>query len=276
MQDDNNEKYVLRAGNKFRYNRLKPLVGDVVFCTPGENGQHGWIDEILPRKNSLLRPPVANIDRLGIVIAEVPEPDFLLVDKILLNAFMQKIEPVIIVNKVDLGAGALDEAIKSYRGAGVKVIGVSAIHDTSTDALRRLFSGAVSCLAGQSGVGKSTILSKMLNRELETGKLSRKTARGRQTTRHTSLFIDGDLMLLDTPGFSLLDVPEMEPKELLRFYPEFLSANDQCRFSPCYHDSEPQCAVKDMVEKGLIDRGRHERYKLIKDQIVENWKKRYN
>ena len=276
MQDSKNQKYVLRVGNKFRYNKMTPMVGDIVRCTPGENGQHGWIDEILPRKNSLLRPPVANIDRLGIVIAEKPIPDFLIVDKILLNAFMQKIEPVIIVNKVDLGEKALNEAIKSYKGSGIKVCGVSAISDASLDSLRHVLSGAVSCLAGQSGVGKSTILSGLLNMPLETGKLSRKTSRGRQTTRHTALFIDGDFMLLDTPGFSLLDVPQIEPQELLKYYPEFLKAEEACRFSPCYHDSEPQCAVKCMVEKGIMDKQRYERYILIKNQVHENWRNRYN
>ncbi|MDO5022843.1 MAG: ribosome small subunit-dependent GTPase A [Eubacteriales bacterium] len=276
VQNKLGEKYVLRVGNKFRYNKMTPLVGDIVKYSPGEDDSHGWIDEILPRKNSLVRPPVANIDRIGIVIAEIPQPDFLLVDKILLNAFMQKIEPIIIVNKVDLGEQALKQATQSYSAAGVNVIGVSALQDNTLDKIKELFSGAVACFAGQSGVGKSTLLSKLLNLPLETGKLSRKTSRGKQTTRHTSLFIEGDFMLLDTPGFSLLEVPQIEPQELLKYYPEFALPLGQCKFSPCFHDSEPQCAVKDMVEKGLIDSSRHERYKTLKNQIVDNWKNRYS
>ena len=277
VQNENGEEYILRAGNKFRYQGITPLVGDMVHYTPGESEQHGWIDEILPRKNTLTRPPVANIEKLGIVVAEYPQPDWLLVDKILLNAFLQEISPVLIINKIDLGRTALESAKNMYSKTGIPILYVSAITGEGIDELKKELKSFVSCFAGQSGVGKSTLLSKLLGIELETGELSRKTMRGKQTTRHTQLFIRDEVMLFDTPGFSLLNVPEgIEPHELALLYPEFNKYLGQCKFSPCYHDTEPECAVSMALERDELNLDRVERYRLLLAEVRHMWQNRYN
>lgn len=273
-------EYTLRAKKKFRHDHITPTIGDRVFFSPGSGDEHGWVEEILPRQNLCFRPQVANITRLCIVIAPKPEPDLLLIDKMLIYASKQNVSPLIIINKCELDD---DECLYShitqqYRNADAQVYRVSAHQDIGIDALRDALSNCVSCFCGQSGVGKSSLLNALFKLDLETGEISRKIERGKNTTRHTELFIMNGLSVMDTPGFSLLEddsAPE-DPIFLKDSYPEFASYEGQCRFQPCYHGSEPGCAVTTAVQEGKIDSFRVARYRQMLITERERWKNRYD
>ena len=230
VRDGAGSAYVLRAKKKFRRQRMTPLVGDCVLFTPGEGEEHGWLEEILPRKSECLRPPVANITLLAVVIAPAPAPDWLLVDKLLLGAHMQGMHTLLVANKCDLGDEAAQTALRDYEKADTPVLRLSAQAGEGLDSLRERMQGETVCFAGQSGVGKSTLLNALLGLELETGAISR-IERGKHTTRHASLIEQGGLRVMDTPGFSLLEFEQvMDPVELMNYYPEFAPYMGQCRY----------------------------------------------
>lgn len=277
VRDEQGTDYVLRAKKKFRRQKLTPLVGDKVLFTPGQEEEHGWVEEILPRASIFLRPPVANVEKLCMVAAPAPQPDWLLIDKLLLSAHMQCLKPLLIINKCDMEGDALAFARQTYRDAKVQVLGVSARTGEGMEQLKQALQGGLCCFAGQSGVGKSTLLSKLLDMDLETGHISHRIQRGRQTTRHASLLSSGGITALDTPGFSLLEAPEkMEPVSLPDYYPEFAPFLGQCRFSPCYHLKEPGCAVKQAALEGEVDGQRLERYQQLLEEVGTNWRERYD
>ena len=165
--------HVLRAKKKFRRQHMTPLVGDRVDFTPGEGDEHGWLEEILPRSSQCLRPPVANITLLVIVAAVAPAPDWLLIDKLLLGARMQGMRAVLVMNKCDLGEEAAQQARRDYAGAELPVLCVSAGTGAGVEQLRAQMQGKIACFAGQSGVGKSTLLNALLDLHLQTGEISR-------------------------------------------------------------------------------------------------------
>lgn len=268
--------YVLRAKKKFRRQHIKPLVGDLVDFTPGEGDEHGWLEEILPRKSECLRPPVANITLLALVVAYAPAPDWLLIDKLLMGARMQNMKAVLICNKCDLGENTIEEALRDYAHADVQILRVSAERGEGLDELRNVMRGETTCFAGQSGVGKSTLLNALLHLQLETGDISR-IERGKHTTRHASLLeIDG-LRVMDTPGFSLLEFEQvMDPIELMDYYPEFTAYLGECRFQPCYHGNEPGCAITRAVAEGKLSAARVERYRLLLEKTRQLWRERYD
>jgi ribosome biogenesis GTPase len=277
VRDEAGQGFVLRAKNKFRRANITPLVGDNVDFTPGRGEEHGWIEEIHPRRSYCLRPPVANITQLVITLAPEPVPDLLLVDKLLVFSFHQRIEPVLAVNKADLDPDMPGEIEQAYRGAGVKTLALSAQTGDGLEGLRRAMAGHITCFAGQSGVGKSTLIAALTGEDLETGEISQRIRRGRQTTRHISLIEKKGLQVLDTPGFSLLDLPEeMPPEDLRQDYPDFAHFAHQCRFAPCLHDREPGCAVDQAAREGKIDTGRLERYRQLLSQAQDNWRERYD
>ena len=268
--------YVLRAKKKFRRERVTPLVGDRVVFTPGEGEEHGWLEEILPRSSECLRPPVANITLLAVVIAAAPAPDWLLVDKLLLGARMQGMKTLLAVNKSDLDEAAAEAAKRDYAKAGLPVMRVSAIKKEGLSDLRRMLRGETVCFAGQSGVGKSTLINALFDLQLQTGEISR-IERGRHTTRHASLITCGDFRVMDTPGFSLLEFDQvMDPVELMAYYPEFAPYAGQCRFQPCYHGSEPGCAVQQAMKNGEISEARLTRYRELLDKARQLWRERYD
>lgn len=276
VADAKGAQHVLRAKGIFRLRGQTPLVGDRVRFTPGTGEEHGWVDKILPRTSECLRPPVANIELLCIVVAPEPEPDWLLVDKLLLFARLQRIHPLLVVNKADISGDVFIQAQAMYRGARVDVLSVSALKEESLVPLREAMLGSLACLAGQSGVGKSHLISTLLGVELESGSVSRRTRRGRQTTRHISLLEERGLRVLDTPGFSLLEAPgNLEAADLPPLYPEFDPYLGRCYFSPCLHDREPGCAVIEAEAAGLIDAERMARYRVLLDEIKQNWRDRY-
>ena len=273
---DGQDTYVLRAKKKFRRQRMTPLVGDRVLFTPGTGEEHGWLEEILPRQSECLRPPVANITLLALVVAEAPAPDWLLMDKLLLGARMQGMTALLIVNKCDLGQTSAEIARRDYAGAELPVYPVSAAQGEGLEELRERLRGETVCFAGQSGVGKSTLLNHLLGLELQTGEISR-IERGKHTTRHASLITCGDIRVMDTPGFSLLEFEQvMDPVELMDYYPEFAPYAGQCRFQPCYHGSEPGCAITKAVQEGAISPARVERYRELLEKTRQLWRDRYD
>ena len=276
LADEDAQEYTLRAQKKLRHQKLTPMVGDRVRFTPGEGDDDGWIEEILPRKSELIRPSVANADMLMLVVASVPQPDMLLVDKLILRAERGGMTPAICVNKVDLGEELAQRIAAEYAGTELRVFSVSARTGEGIDALREAMRGKVTCLAGQSAVGKSSLLNALFGLNLETGGLSRKTERGRHTTRRAEMMALDGSFVLDTPGFSLLELEtDMEPQEFASLYPEYNALAADCRFQPCLHDREPGCAVRAAVESGALGAARWARYRQLLGEVRENWKGRY-
>ena len=276
--DDAGEEHTLRAQRKLRRERMKPKVGDRVEMTPGTGEEDGWLQAILPRRNELDRPPVANIDRIVIVAAAAaPEADLSLVDRMILTARRRGVVPMLVVSKCELAPQRAGEIVHQYRGAQVDAMYVSARTGENVDALRDALKGSVHALAGQSGAGKSSLINALYRLELETGDLSEKIERGKNTTRRSELIpLPGGGMVLDTPGFSLLESEPFDPVLLKDGYPEFAPYEGQCFFRPCYHATEPKCAVLDAVRAGEIDEERHARYVALLAEIKEQWRDRYD
>ncbi len=276
--DDAGTEHILRCKKKFRRMHISPLVGDELLFTPGEGEEHGWVEEILPRKSECIRPPVANVSLLVVVICPSPEPDLLLVDRLLVRARLQGMKTAIVVNKCDLDDTLVADIRRQYAGADCPVLAASAKEANGLDELRALMQGeSCCCLTGQSGVGKSTLLNALLGLDLETGEISEKIQRGKNTTRHAQMLIHDGIRVLDTAGFSLLELDaKMEPDKLRECYPEFAQHEGCCRFTPCMHDREPGCSVTAAVAAGEIDPGRVERYRLLLADVRETWKQRYN
>ena len=277
-RDEDGREYILRAQGKLRRERMKPKVGDRVELIPGEGEEHGWICRILPRRNELVRPPVANIDVVVIVAAAAtPEADLMMVDRLMLNARRAGIAVQLVINKSDLSPDNAGDIVRQYRGAEVSPLQVCAATGAGMEALRERLRGRIHALAGQSGAGKSTMINALYGLDLETGDLSRKIDRGKNTTRHCQLIpVEGGGMVLDTPGFSLLESGVFDPVELKDSWPEFTPYEGQCYFQPCYHATEPRCAVLDAVAAGKIDDRRHGRYIALLDEMKLRWRDRYD
>ena len=275
--DEAGEVHQVRAQRKLRRDR-KPKVGDRVEIAPGEGEEDGWILSILPRKNELARPPVANIDVVVIVAAAAaPLPDLTMVDRLMINARRSHVDVMLVISKCDLDEGMASDILNQYRGAACRPMRVSSKTGEGIEALKAALRGRVCALAGQSGAGKSTLINALYGLDLETGDLSRKIDRGKNTTRSCQLIpVAGGGMVLDTPGFSLLETDVFDPVEIRDSYPEFTPFEGRCFFQPCYHASEPKCAVRDAVAEGAIDPDRHGRYAEILGDMRQRWKERYN
>ena len=274
--DEDGREYTLRAQKKLRHQKLTPMVGDRVRFTPGQGEEDGWLEEILPRRSMLVRPSVANVDMLMLVVASVPAPDLLLCDKLILRATQGSMTPAICVNKIDLGDGLAQQIEAEYAGTQLRVFSVSAHTGEGVGALREAMRGRVTCLAGQSAVGKSSLLNALFGLSLETGGLSRKTERGRHTTRRAEMMALDGMFVLDTPGFSLLELEDaIEPEAFAQLYPEYNALAGACRFQPCLHDREPGCAVHTAVDRGELSAARWARYRELLGEVREKWKGRY-
>ncbi len=251
---------------------------DVEYISEHDNG--GVISEVYPRKNQLIRPPVANIDCMAIVLtASRPKPDLTLVDKLTFLCEKQGITPVLIINKNDINdPDYIDAIIEDYASTGYMIIKTSAHTGEGITDIKRMIAGQVTCFSGQSGVGKSSLLNAIMpGINLAVGDVSARSSRGRHTTRETRLFslADGGI-LIDSPGFSLLENIALEPSELSSLYPEMRPIRDECRFYGCLHVSEPDCAVKSALSDGRISHGRYERYKRMVDELIEKDKHKYD
>ena len=265
-----------RARGRFRRDGKPPLVGDFVRILPQQSGD-ALVDVILPRRNALIRPQAANIDRLIIVLsASVPAPDWLLADKLIVQALPLGIRPLLLLNKCD---AADAQVLAAFRAdyARFDTMCVSAKSGMNIPALGQYLSDGVSCFAGQSAVGKSSLLNAVIpGVSLETGGLSRKTDRGKHTTRHAELLPFGTGAVLDTPGFSLFDPDELSQAALDACYPEFGTLPEQCRFAGCMHLTEPDCAVKAMVAQGGMTAARYARYRMLAQEFEQRRKHRYD
>ncbi len=276
LADEDGQEYTTRAQKKLRHQKMTPMVGDRVRFSPGQGEDDGWIEEILPRKSMMIRPSVANVDMLMLVMASVPQPDLMLLDKLILRANNGGMTPAICVNKIDLGTELAEMIRREYAGTALHVFSASAATGEGIEALREAMLGKVTCLAGQSAVGKSSLLNALFNLNLETGGLSRKTERGRHTTRRAEMMALGGMFVLDTPGFSLLELEEnIDPQDFAQMYPEYNELAQGCRFQPCLHDREPGCAVRAAVEEGRLSPERWERYRMMLAEGKEKWKGRY-
>ena len=278
VRDAERQEYILRCKKKFRRENLSPLVGDEVMFSPGQGEEHGWLEEILPRRTVCLRPPVANVTRLVIVAAPVPEPDLLLVDRQISRAFSQGMDVLMIVNKCDLDDSLADRMRREYEQTGIRVIAASAKTGTGIEEVRKaLADDALCCFTGQSGAGKSTMLNRLLDLNLETGNISVRISRGKNTTRHTELIEKNGIRVMDTAGFNLLEAEnDLEPEKLRERYPEFMPYEGKCRFRECLHDREPGCAVAEAAKNGMISTGRLERYRALLAETREVWRERYD
>lgn len=247
------------------------------FSILDEEAGEGNIDEILPRKNALVRPAAANVDQALVLFALTqPSPNLNLLDRFLVMMAMEEIPVVICFNKADLGDGAMEEEYKKiYEGAGYEVHFISARTDLGMDQVRELLRGRTTVLAGPSGVGKSSLTNRIQPKaSMETGGISRKIERGKHTTRHSELFfVEKDTYMMDTPGFSSMYTPEIEASELKEFFSEFAEFEDECRFLGCVHIGERVCGVKEAVKEGKISLSRYENYRLIYEELKQ--KRRY-
>lgn len=266
--------YECKAKGIFRKERIKPLVGDnVEMDVLDETEKLGNIRRILPRKSALIRPAVANVDQALILFAIVkPNPNFNLLDRFLIRMERQKLPTVICFNKEDIASPAEKEALRStYESCGYQVLFISVLENRGLEQVRSLLAGKTTTLAGPSGVGKSSLINRLSpDTHMETGEISEKIERGRHTTRHSEIIPLGEeTYIMDTPGFTSLDISEITKEELGGYYPEFREYEPFCKFRGCAHISEPACGVKEAVEKGKISPVRYENYQVLYRELKE-------
>ena len=263
-----------KAKGSFRNCNLKPLVGDnVEIDVVDEAGLIGNVSKILQRKTEMIRPASANVDQALVIFAlKSPDPNLNLLDRFLIYMESMDIPSIIVFNKDDISDdGFKDEVRSAYLNAGYPAFFISARENKGIDEIKKLLNGKTSVVAGPSGVGKSTFINLIVGSPMmETGEISRKTERGKHTTRHAELMKAGeDTYIMDTPGFTSLDIFGAEKETLKFFYNEFKDYEGKCRFLDCRHIKEPDCAVKDAVDKGLISKIRYENYRGIYESIRE-------
>ncbi len=269
------ETYVCKGRGLFRKDNNILFVGDEVLFEEAADGI-GSIREILPRKNCFIRPPVANLDQIIIIMALAkPEPNFLILDRLLVMAEKHQIDIAIGFNKKDLAKeGAMENASSIYSNVYPTAF-FCGISGEGVDRLEQLLTGKKTAFAGPSGVGKSTLLNRLHGQaSMETGVLSQKTSRGKHTTRHVELFeMPFGGFIFDTPGFTSFDILDAEEDELQHLFPEISPLIGKCRFSSCRHINEPDCAVKAAVGEGRIHPSRYHSYESFYQEITA--KRRY-
>ena len=270
--------YECKAKGIFRKDGVKPLVGDdVEMEVTHEKDMEGNIMRILPRKNELVRPAVANIDQALVVFAVTkPKPHFNLLDRFLVMMETKEIPAILCFNKADIAGDAEIAGVKAvYENCGYPLIFTSAKKEENIDRLKELLQGKTTAVAGPSGVGKSSLINRLQSGvKMETGSISRKIERGKHTTRHSELIMLGDeSYIMDTPGFSSLYAGNMEKEDLKYCFPEFAPYEGKCRFNGCGHIHEPGCAVKQAADEGKIHRIRYEDYVMMYRELQE--RKRY-
>jgi len=276
---DDNQIIQCRGRGVFRLNKVNPLVGDeVVF--QAENDTEGYILEVKERKNELVRPPISNVDQAILVFSAV-EPEFstALLDRFLVLVEFNHIKPIICVTKMDLANEKVREEIEVYRNqyvkAGYEVILTSSETEDGLEVLLPHLKGVISVFAGQSGVGKSSLLNAIKpDLELKTNDISSHLGRGKHTTRHVELIKVGEGLVADTPGFSSLEFTDIEVEDLNYCFPDIELLSEECKFRGCLHLKEPKCAVKGAVEKGDLPSYRYEHYEIFVQEIRDR-KPRY-
>ena len=270
--------YECKAKGIFRKDGIKPIVGDnVEIEIIDEDQRQGNLVKILPRTNALYRPPVANVDQAVILFAIVkPNPNYNLLDKFLITMRQVDLSVIICFNKQDIATKEeQQELYDAYEKCGYKVLFISVKEERGLDELKALLKGKTSTLAGPSGVGKSSLLNKLVpDASMQTGELSKKIDRGKNTTRHSELFLVKELtddkeetFVIDTPGFTSLELRDVNTDSLMNYYPEFVEHEPKCRFGGCSHIAEPDCGVKNAVGDGRVSKVRYDNYKVIYSEL---------
>ncbi|WP_175638854.1 ribosome small subunit-dependent GTPase A [Metabacillus schmidteae] len=277
---DNEKLIQCRGRGVFRKNKITPLVGDEVEYQ-AENDLEGYILEVFERKNELVRPPICNVDQAILVFSAV-EPDFspTLLDRFLVLIEANDISPIIVISKVDLIPSdevreSVESFAKDYQNAGYTVLLTSTVESTVEKDLLPYLNEHISVFAGQSGVGKSSLLNVLRpDLELKTNDISSHLGRGKHTTRHVELISVGTGFVADTPGFSSLDFTGIEVEDLSYCFPEMRTRSGDCKFRGCTHVKEPKCAVKEAVAEGEIPQYRYDHYLTFVEEIKDR-KPRY-
>lgn len=257
----------------FRKQGIKPLAGDNVLLA--ETAGTIFIDEILERKNSFIRPPVANVDQLFIIVSTIdPAPSYLVIDKLTAVAFDNEALPIILITKTDLASAT--DLLEIYRKSGIEVLEIDGLTRKGIEGLAQKMRGKLSVFTGNSGVGKSTLLNALLpEAQRETGETSKKLGRGKHTTREVELFEVAGGLIADTPGFASLDLQRTNPmpKENIQLvFPEIHAQINKCRFTGCAHLTEQGCAVRESVRTGGIAQSRYESYVALYEEAKRNEK----
>ncbi len=261
-----------RARGVFRKREETPLVGDRAVVQVLPNGK-GYLRELLPRKNSFLRPPLANLDQIFMVVSvDEPKPNLFVLDKLIAVAEHQDVEPVLVFTKTDIGGAGKYRDV--YERAGLTALETSSYEHRGGEAVLGLLRGKISAFSGNSGVGKSSLLNDIFPwLGIETAEISKKLGRGRHTTRHVELFaVEGGGWVADTPGFSSIDMERVEVirKDALQYcFREFAPYLEKCRFTGCSHVSEKGCAVVEAVNAGLIPESRHQSYCALYEEAKQ-------
>ncbi len=267
---DQKQIFRCKARGLFRNQNQIPLVGDEVTFTYDETTQHGLIQTILPRKNQLLRPPVANID-IALIVMSTIEPTFdaYLVDKLIVQIEMANITPILCISKSEYMTKELQTLIDNYQFAGYCVIPFSAHQHQNIEKIKEVIEGKKVVLCGQSAVGKSSLINVLANEEKkEIGMFSQKLGRGRHQTREVEFLLINHAFIADTPGFSRLEL-NIEPTSLARIFKDFNQYAKDCKYNTCLHKDEPHCGVKNAVQMGKIHPQRYQNYLNILQEVKE-------
>ena len=278
LNTENYQTYVCKARGQIRNQNLQPICGDEVVFEYDEAANFSIITSILNRKNQLVRPPIANVDIALIVMSTIkPNFDPYLVDKLIVAATIENIEPIIVVSKCEFMNEEIKTLIDNYSLAGYKVIEVSSHNKINIEKVKELTLNKKVVLCGQSAVGKSSLINAMLNDNTRSiGDFSEKLGRGKHQTREVEFINVNNTYIADSPGFSRLDI-KLELTDLARIYKDFEEYANQCRFSTCLHVNEPNCAVKDAVVHNIIDQRRYNNYLHLMKEIKDGkqvWRKK--